>query len=148
MALGGAMLISTLLSDRPVITISPTASIAQLTALLAQHGIGAVIVSGDGKTINGIVSERDIVRGLHTGNSILHEPVSSIMTSQVYCALPDSTVDQLMHVMTERRIRHIPIVDGEGALIDIVSIGDVVRSRLDQLEGEREALMEYITKGG
>jgi CBS domain-containing protein len=134
--------------DAHVVTITPQATIAQLVALLAQHRIGAVVVSTDGKTIDGIVSERDVVRAMQAGDGIMHDPVSSIMTSQVYCAPPEADVDQVMHVMTERRVRHIPLIDEDGGLIGIVSIGDVVKSRLSELEGEREALMEYITRGG
>jgi CBS domain-containing protein len=134
--------------DPHVVTITPQATIAQLIALLAQHRIGAVVVSADGRSIDGIVSERDVVRALQSGDGIMHDAVSSIMTSQVYCAPPEANVDQVMHVMTERRVRHIPMIDESGGLVGIVSIGDVVKSRLSELEGEREALMDYITRGG
>ncbi len=134
--------------DSHVVTITPQATIAQLVALLAEHRIGAVVVSPDGRSIDGIVSERDVVRALRNSESIMHDTVASIMTSQVYCAPPDADVDQIMHVMTDRRVRHIPMIDDDGGLVGIVSIGDVVKSRLSELEGEREALMEYITRGG
>jgi CBS domain-containing protein len=134
--------------DPYVVTIAPQAAIAELVELLAQHRIGAVVVSADGKSIDGIVSERDVVRAMQRGNDIVNDPVASIMTSQVYCAPPEANVDQVMHVMTERRVRHIPMIDESGGLIGIVSIGDVVKSRLSELEGEREALMDYITRGG
>lgn len=134
--------------DPYVVTIAPQATIAQLVKLLAQHSIGAVVVSADGNSIDGIVSERDVVRAMQRGNDIVHDLVSSIMTSQVYCAPPEADIDQVMHVMTERRVRHIPMIDESGGLIGIVSIGDVVKSRLSELEGEREALMDYITRGG
>jgi CBS domain-containing protein len=147
MVAGGAMRISTIISrrDRPVITITPDASVAQLASLLTQHGIGAVVVSGNRSDVEGLVSERDIVRGLHLNDSLLSQPVSSIMTNPVFCVKPDATIQHIMHFMTERRIRHIPIVDDDGKLIDIISIGDVVKSGLGELEGEREALMDYIT---
>lgn len=131
-----------------VITIRPESTVSQLVALLAKHGIGAVIVSHDGRTITGIVSERDVVRAMHVGQNQLHESVASIMTTHVYCAPADARVDELMHLMTERRVRHIPVVDDDGTLLGIVSIGDIVKSRLTELEGEREALMEYVTRGG
>lgn len=134
--------------DPHVVTITSHATIAQLVALLAEHRIGAVVVSSDGRAIDGIVSERDVVRALRNGDGILHDSVSSIMTSEVICAPPDAHVDEITHTMTERRVRHIPLIDDDGGLIGIVSIGDVVKSRLSELEGEREALMEYITRGG
>lgn len=144
------MKLSSIIADKDphVVTISPQGTIAQLVALLAQHSIGAVVVSADGRSIDGIVSERDVVRAMHRSEGIAHDAVSSIMTSQVYCASPEANVDQVMHVMTDRRVRHIPMIDESGGLVGIVSIGDVVKSRLSELEGEREALMEYITRGG
>lgn len=144
------MQLSTILGTKgsDVTTISPQATVSQLVALLAKHGIGAVIVSTDGRTIDGIVSERDVVRAMHQGHAMLHEEVSEIMTTQVICVPPHAHVDELMHLMTERRIRHIPVVDEDGFLLGIVSIGDVVKTRLTELESEREALMGYITRGG
>lgn len=131
-----------------VTTIHPTARVAGLIEELSSHGIGALVVSEDGATIAGIVSERDVVRAMVRGSSALELPVASIMTTEVYCATPDNSVDELAALMTERRIRHVPITDEHGMLAGLVSIGDVVKSRLGELEGEREALMEYITKGG
>jgi CBS domain-containing protein len=144
------MQLSTILSSKgeAVVTIHPDSTAAELIALLHEHRIGAAVVSPDGVQIAGIVSERDVIRGLHDGHAMLHEPVSQIMTKQVICAPPDAQVDELMQLMTERRVRHIPVTDESGALLGIVSIGDVVKSRLDELEGERSALMEYITRGG
>jgi CBS domain-containing protein len=104
------------------------------------------VVSPDGKQIAGIVSERDVVHAIATGPQALQTPVSAIMTSTVYCAPPDAHIDDLMQLMTDKRIRHIPIKDDDGHLMAIVSIGDVVKSRLGELEGERQALVEYITK--
>ena len=130
-----------------VFTIQPDATIADVIALLSEHAVGALIVSTDGRTITGIVSERDVVRALQHGASVLQRPVASIMTDRVHCAPPDGHVDELMHLMTERRVRHVPVTDAEGTLVGIVSIGDVVKSRLTELEDERAALADYITRG-
>lgn len=143
------MQLSTIISAKgmAVVTIQPDATIGDLVAMLAEHNIGALVVSADGRTIAGIVSERDVVHALSRGGEVLSAPVASIMTSQVYCAPPEAKVDDLMHLMTDKRVRHIPVTDAEGLLMGIVSIGDVVKSRLGELEGERAALLEYITKG-
>jgi CBS domain-containing protein len=130
-----------------VATIQPDATIADLVAMLAEHGVGALVVSADGRTITGIVSERDVVRAMTHGADALGRPVASIMTTHVFCAPPEAHVDELMHVMTDKRVRHIPVTDPDGVLLGIVSIGDVVKSRLGELEGERMALLEYITRG-
>jgi CBS domain-containing protein len=105
-------------------------------------------VSNDGNAIIGIVSERDIVRALANSESIMNEPVSKIMTNEVFVAPVDAKIDELMNVMTSQRIRHIPITSDSGELMGIVSIGDLVKARLDELETERAALMDYITHGG
>jgi CBS domain-containing protein len=143
------MQLSTILSAKGefVATISPDHSIAQLAARLYEHRVGALVVSRDGDTIEGIVSERDVVRALADGPEMLSEPVSSIMTAQVITAPPSTHVDELMHLMTERRVRHIPVIDDDGRMLGIVSIGDVVKMHVDELERERSALMDYITKG-
>jgi CBS domain-containing protein len=130
-----------------VATVQPDATVADLIAMLAEHNVGALVVSADGRSITGIVSERDVVHALTHGAEALTRPVASIMTTHVFCAPPESHVDELMHVMTEKRVRHIPVTDPEGVLLGIVSIGDVVKSRLGELEGERSALLEYITRG-
>lgn len=131
-----------------VLTIHPSANVAGLIEELSAHGIGALVVSEDGATIAGIVSERDVVRAMVRGASALDLPVASIMTTEVYCATPENSIDELAALMTERRIRHVPITNEHGMLTGLVSIGDVVKSRMGELEGEREALLEYITKGG
>lgn len=130
-----------------VATIQPDATVSDLVAMLAEHGVGALVVSADGRTITGIVSERDVVRAMAHGGEALTRPVASIMTAHVFCAPPEAHVDELMHVMTDKHVRHIPVTDSDGVLLGIVSIGDVVKSRLSELEGERAALLEYITKG-
>jgi CBS domain-containing protein len=130
-----------------VATIQPDATVGDLVAMLAEHGVGALVVSADGRTITGIVSERDVVRAMTHGAEALSRPVASIMTTHVFCAPPEAHIDELMHVMTDKRVRHIPVTDSDGVLLGIVSIGDVVKSRLGELGGERAALLEYITKG-
>lgn len=128
-----------------VITIAPDATVAQLVALLQEHRIGAVVVSTDGgATVAGIVSERDVVIALHQhGPDVLQTRVSSIMTGEVLtCELSDELEDVAIR-MTERRFRHFPVVD-EGRLLAIVSIGDVVKNRLDELQDERNALVHYV----
>jgi CBS domain-containing protein len=128
---------------REVATIDGAESVR--TALgLAEKGIGALVVSSDGRHIEGIVSERDVARGLHTrGAGLLAEPVSSVMTAQVHTCPPNASVHDLARTMTDHRVRHVPVVD-DGTLIGIVSIGDVVKARLDELEEERRQLVDYI----
>lgn len=135
------------------ITIAPDANVTELLRLLAEHRIGAVIVSADGTHIDGIVSERDVVRAMAadpdagTTGGVRPKPVSAIMTAEVRTLGPDDTVDDAMQVMTSSRIRHLPVVDGD-VLVGIVSIGDVVKARLAALEDERAALVDYVTRGG
>jgi CBS domain-containing protein len=127
-----------------VATVEASASIRTALALLAQHGVGALVVSADGSSIDGIVSERDVVRALHErGAALLAEPVSSVMTADVHTCLPGAGVEELARTMTDHRVRHVPVVDG-GRLVGIVSIGDVVKARLDELESERAQLVDYI----
>jgi CBS domain-containing protein len=129
-----------------VATIEPDAKVRQLLALLAEHNIGAVVVSTDGTTIEGIASERDVVRRLNDrGAALLDEPVSSIMTATVRTCEPGDNVEGLRATMTEHRIRHVPVVR-DGKLAGIVSIGDVVKSAIAELETEREQLVDYISR--
>lgn len=131
-----------------VITIAPGTSVRELVAMLAEHRIGAVVVSSDGGTVEGIVSERDVVRALaEQGAQALEGDVTTVMTTEVHTCPLDAHVETLMQVMTEQRVRHIPIVD-QGALQGIVSIGDVVKSRMVELELERDSLQGYISSGG
>lgn len=127
-----------------VATIPATGSVAEAVSALAHHGVGALVVSPDGRHIEGIVSERDIVRGLVEGIELLDRPVATIMTSVVATCTPDSDTEALMGTMTERRIRHVPVVRG-GELAGIVSIGDVVKSRIEELERDRRDLVDYIS---
>jgi len=127
-----------------VITVRTDASVTELLELLSEHRIGAVVVSDDGESIHGIVSERDIVRHLRTdGAALLDAPVSQIMTSDVHTCSPEDSLDDLSAAMTERRFRHVPVVV-DGKLYAIVSIGDVVKNRIDDLQAERDQLRTYI----
>ena len=129
---------------REVATIDGAESVRTALALLAEKGIGALVVSSDGSRIDGIVSERDVARGLHArGAGLLAEPVSSVMTAQVHTCPPHASVHDLARTMTDHRVRHVPVVD-DGTLVGIVSIGDVVKARLDELEEERKQLVDYI----
>jgi CBS domain-containing protein len=129
-----------------VATVDPALSVSGLVAELARHNVGAVVVVANGEVV-GIVSERDVVRQLHErGADLLNARVSDIMTSSVYTCLPTDSVDSLAATMTERRIRHMPVVV-DGNLIGIVSIGDVVKSRIGELTTEREQLQSYIAQG-
>jgi CBS domain-containing protein len=129
-----------------VATIEPDATVSDLLAGLATHNIGAMVVTEpDG--VAGIVSERDVVRQLHAhGASVLSQPVSAIMTAVVSTCSKSDTVDSLTRLMTENRVRHVPVVEN-GELIGIVSIGDVVKTRMEELEAEHEQLQSYITQG-
>ncbi|WP_299051381.1 CBS domain-containing protein [uncultured Nocardioides sp.] len=129
---------------RDVVTISPDAAVRELVELLAEHNIGAVVVRDtDGGPVAGIVSERDVVRRLPGGDGVLDGPVSAIMTATVQTCGSADSVDELMATMTQYRIRHVPVVD-DGSLVGIISIGDVVKSRIGQLEFERDQLDNYL----
>ncbi len=128
-----------------VATIRPDATLDQATASLRDHGVGALVVSKNGRTIDGIVSERDVVRALAAhGAGTLGRDVASAMSVNVVVCQPDDTLDQLMAMMTDRRIRHLPVLDTMGQLAGIISIGDVVKGRLGELEQENNQLYEYI----
>lgn len=127
-----------------VVTVRPDATCRELVAVLALHNIGAAVVSPDGETVAGIVSERDVVRRLHDlGAAILEGPISDIATWQVETCAPEDHVDELRETMTRMRIRHLPVVSG-GRLAGIVSIGDVVKSTISELESEKQHLIEYL----
>ncbi len=131
-----------------VVTVPPETDVRRLLAVLAEHHIGAVVISSDGSSVDGIASERDVVRALaERGVVVLSEPVTSICTTEVHTVPPETQTEELMRMMTERRIRHVPVV-ADGALRGIVSIGDVVKHRIDELEGERSALTNYISTAG
>jgi len=129
--------------SREVVTISPDAGVRELLAQLADHNVGALIVSSDGTTVEGIVSERDVVRHLHADGTVVNNTVGAIMTEVVETCDEDAQLDELMKTMTERRIRHVPVVH-EGRLVGIISIGDVVKHKIGQLEFERDQLDSYV----
>jgi len=141
------MLISDVLRVKgtQVITVTPDTTVRQLVAILAEHRIGAVVVSHDGSAVDGIVSERDVVQALaRRGAAVMSAQVTAIYTDQVHTVTPQSPIEDVMRMMTERRVRHAPVV-ADGRLQGIVSIGDVVKIRLDELQTERTALTDYIT---
>jgi len=129
--------------DQTVVTVAPSDSVRELVRRLAEHNVGALVVSRDGATVEGIVSERDVVRQLGLNPDVLEASVESIMTDEVYTCPSDSDLDSLMSAMTERRVRHVPVVD-EGQMVGIVSIGDVVKHTISRLQFERDQLDHYV----
>ncbi len=128
---------------RGVVTIGPEDSIRQALGLLAQHNIGALIVVDNRQQPVGILSERDIVREAARNEGVFAQPVSALMTRNVVIGAPQDDVQAVAHTMTERRIRHVPVMD-QGALVGIVSIGDLVKTQRDQYEGELETLQTQL----
>ena len=127
-----------------VATVAPDATLADATAALRDRGVGALVVTPDGDEMVGIISERDVVRALAAhGASTLGRSVASAMTDEVITCDPTDTVEEVMAMMTARRVRHVPVCI-EGRLGGIVSIGDVVKARLGQLEQENNQLYDYI----
>ena len=129
--------------NQDVITIAPDAGVRELVATLAEHNIGALVVSSDGVALDGIVSERDVVRHMHHDGTVINNNVAAIMTTPVQTCTLDDDVDDVMATMTQQRFRHIPIVD-DGRVVGIVSIGDVVKQKIGQLTFERDQLDGYI----
>jgi CBS domain-containing protein len=128
-----------------VATISRSATITEALSELAFRGVGALVVSEDASTPEGIISERDIVRALHlAGPEVVDRPVGEAMTELIHTCAPEDDIEELMAVMTDLRVRHLPVVV-DGQLAGIVSIGDVVKARIDQLERDRSELVEYIS---
>ena len=139
------MKIATLISGKRVETISASATLHDLVNALNVHHVGALVVSPDGKKIDGIVSERDVVRVMPGKlDELTNMHVKDLMTSDVVTCSPNSTVAELMTVMTERRIRHVPVIDNSGNLLSIVSIGDVVKAHINDLDTEKKALEDYV----
>jgi len=141
------MQVSVLLQHKgsEVVTVVPETLVSAVAQKLAECRIGAVVVSRDGATIDGVLSERDIVLAIaDRGPSALREPASSIMTESVFTCEPDTTVDQLMEMMTDKRVRHVPVLVS-GSLAGIVSIGDVVKDRISTLQSENDSLQSYIS---
>ena len=147
-----AQILATKGSD--VVIVSPDDRIVTVLALLAEHGIGAVVVSADGRTIDGIVSERDIVRAMAadpdagTTGGVRPRSVASLMTAAVVTVEMDTNLDEAMETMTSSRFRHLPVVDDDGLIAGLVSIGDVVKAKLSALEDEKSALLDYVNRGG
>lgn len=130
-----------------VATVTPTTTVTGLLAELAMHNIGAMVVIGEAGVL-GIVSERDVVRRLHrAGPDLLRCPVADIMSEVAVTCRPDDLIEDMAAVMTNHRVRHVPVLDG-GRLVGIVSIGDVVKHRMEELQAERQHLQAYITQGG
>ena len=129
-----------------VYSIGPDASVADLVADLHRYRVGALLVRGAAGDLVGIVSERDVVRAMASNSGATDSTVAALMTTDVVTVSYDASVADVMRLMTERRFRHLPVLDEEGTLIGLVSIGDVVKNRIDELEAEREALVEYITQ--
>jgi CBS domain-containing protein len=129
-----------------VLTVAPDMTVSDLLAVLATRNIGAmVVVDPDGPV--GIVSERDVVRKLHEfGVDLLSRPISEIMTAQMITCTPADSVDSLSVLMTTNRVRHVPVIE-DGRLAGIVSIGDVVKTRMEELQVQQEHLEAYITQG-
>jgi CBS domain-containing protein len=126
-----------------VVTISPSAGVRELVKTLAEHNIGALIVSSDGTAMDGIVSERDVVRRMHSDGTVIDNTVGAIMTEVVRTCAPEDDLDDVMRAMTEGRFRHIPVCEGD-RLVGIVSIGDLVKHKIDQLQFERDQLDSYV----
>jgi CBS domain-containing protein len=142
------MKVSSIIKGKRVETISASASIHDLVNSLNTHHIGALVVSSDGKRIDGIVSERDVVRAMPGKlDQLVGMHVRDIMTVDVHTCTPDSTIAELMKMMTELRIRHVPVVESDGTLISLVSIGDVVKNYVSELSSESQALRDYVASG-
>ncbi len=140
------MIVKAILSSKGsgVTTIEPTANVAAAVKLLAERRIGAVVVTGAGKRVIGIVSERDIVRVLgEHGHAALELPLTEVMTRRVETCAPSDTISSIMERMTAGKFRHVPVLE-QDQLAGIISIGDVVKSRLEEMERESDAMREYI----
>jgi len=134
--------------ESKVVTARPDTTVATAITLLKQKRIGALIVSDDGDHVQGILSERDVVRALvDHGGDLLSKPVSDLMTRAVKTCTLDANIQDVMSEMTHSRIRHLPVLD-DGKLCGMISIGDVVKNRLDELEAETTVLREYISGHG
>lgn len=127
-------------------TIAPDATVRELLDVLAEHNVGALIVSGDGASMLGIVSERDIVRKIRGVDNARDMTVAEIMTTDVRVCSPHDSLGELMTIMTEHRVRHVPVLD-DGRLVGVLSIGDAVKQRMEQLEFERDQLNHYVAGG-
>ena len=144
------MRVSDVLSSKgssTIYTIRPEATMSELLDALAEHNVGALVVSQDGATMVGSVSERDVVRKIRDFDDPKGVTVEEIMTSDVRVCAPEDSFGSLMSIMTEHRVRHVPVLDGD-QLVGVLSIGDAVKQRMDQLEFERDQLNNYVSRGG
>jgi CBS domain-containing protein len=131
---------------KEVSTIEPGARVGEAMQRMRRERIGALVISSDGASIHGIISDRGIMHAIaDRGTEVLDQPIHTIMATQVVTCSPRDRVSSIMALMTERRIRHIPVVQEDGRLYGIVSIGDVVKHRLDEIQSEAEAMREYIS---
>ena len=141
------MNVETILANkgREVRTIKPDATLGEALRRLHGERVGALVVSPDGSTIAGIIADRDVLYAIvDRGLGVLDEPVSAVMTKKVFTCSAHDRVSTVMATMTNRRIRHVPVVEQDGRLCGIISIGDVVKHRLDEIQGEADAMREYI----
>ena len=146
---GEKMKVSSIIAGKKVETISASATVHDLVNTLNTHHVGALVVSSDGKKIDGIVSERDVVRAMPGKlDQLVGMHVRDIMTVDVHTCTPDSTIAELMSMMTELRIRHVPVIDEAANLLSIVSIGDVVKNYVSEIDSERQALKDYVSTAG
>lgn len=132
-------------ANQKIVSVKPTDTVKTAAEVLATHRIGAVIVTGDGAIVDGILSERDIVRALGTeGVGCMTRAVRDLMTAEVIGCHPDDSAISVMEKMTGGRFRHMPVVDG-GRMVGVISIGDVVKARIDEIQHENEALTDMIS---
>ncbi len=141
------MIVSQMLKSKPevgVISVKPTDTVTEAAKLLSKHRIGTVVVSVDGTSLDGILSERDIVRELgKRGTNCLNDPVSALMTAKLTTCTPSNTALEVLEMMTKGRFRHLPVMDGD-TMVGLISIGDAVKGRLSQLAMEKESLEGMI----
>ncbi|PJI91565.1 CBS domain-containing protein [Yoonia maricola] len=141
------MLVSQMLKSKPemgVISVQPNATVTEAAKLLSEHRIGTVVVSKDGETLDGILSERDIVRELgKRGTACFDDPVSALMTAKLTTCSPSNNALEVLEIMTNGRFRHLPVMD-DGKMVGLISIGDAVKGRLAQLAMEKESLEGMI----
>lgn len=145
------MSVRQILKSKPIhdiLTVTQDMTVGDAAAVLSEKRIGALIVSKDGQSLDGMLSERDIVRelGKH-GKEVLDRKVSELMTAEVITASPDMSATRVMEMMTEGRFRHMPVIE-DGRIIGVISIGDVVKNRIQQVEAENTALTEMIVGHG
>lgn len=139
------MKIKTLIENKVVHTIRADVSVKELVEKLTQYRIGAFVVSPDGKKIDGIVSERDVVRALANNFELSAKlQVRDLMSTDVFTCTSESLISDIMRIMTRERVRHIPVLDEAGNLLSIISIGDVVSNHVNELATENQALRDYL----